>query len=69
MAVHLSGYLVAASRGDGLRGATGAGRAQPRERIGASLLVDRASDVLAAAAIASSVEHAVGDSTGGAMHG
>ena len=72
MAARLSGYLgylAATSRSEGLRGATRARRARPRERGGASLLVDRASHVLTAAAIARSVEHAIGDPAGGMSDG
>ncbi len=69
MAAHLSGYLVAASRGDGLGRATRPRRTPPPESFGAALLVNGAADVLATTAIAGAVEHAVGNHAGSAAHG
>lgn len=69
MAAHLGGYLVATSGGDGLRGPTRAGRSPPGERLGASLLVDDAADVLAAAAVAGPMQYRVSDNACSATHG
>jgi len=66
MAAHLRGYLVPFSGGDRLRSATRAGGPQPRERIGAPLLIDGTSNVVTAAPIAGTVEHAVSYHTRGA---
>jgi len=68
MAAHLSGYLVVSPGRDRAGSAAGAGRAEPRERRGTTLLVDHAADVRAATAIASAVEHRVGNDLRGVAH-
>jgi hypothetical protein len=68
MAAHLSGYLVVPPGGDGARGATRTSRTEPRKGRGPTLLVDDATNVLTATAVASPIEHGIGDHVGGIAH-